>query len=268
MLLELFQWLTTPCSPTARKLGFLGEAIGIAERQRRLAAAWAPHLDATKRLIREAVTHSRGRRCAVVLGSGPLLDVPLAELARAFDRVELIDMVHLRSARQHAAAFPNVTLREADVTGMADAVLAGERTDRPGTPPVLPPDTDLVISVNLLAQLPEPICARRARRGAIAVDDRARLARDIINAHIDWLAAGPAPACLVTETARAYVGSDGIPVGEWDALHGVILPPADAIWHWDIAPDGETRRGFTQRNTVCGFVDLAAARARAAQTPV
>jgi hypothetical protein len=41
----------------------------------------------------------RQKRTAVVLGSGLLRDVPIRELAAAFDTVVLIDLVHVASVR-------------------------------------------------------------------------------------------------------------------------------------------------------------------------
>lgn len=268
MITELFQWLTTPCSPAARRFGYLREAIGIDARYRRHPDAWAPHLEASRQVILRAMAGCARRRCAVVLGSGLLLDVPLAELAGGFNRVELVDMVHLRGARRIAARHPNVSLREADVTGRLAGLSVDDGIPPSGDPPTLPEDADLVISANLLSQLPELPCAWLARRKDLPEAARGAIARDIIAAHVDWLATLPVVACLVSETERRYVARDSTVLRGWDALYGARLPPPDAVWSWDIAPVGEAARGFTQRNTVCGIADLAAARAGVRRAPV
>ena len=115
MLAELFAWMTTPCPAAARPLGYLREAIAIEARYRRHAERWRPHLEKSK-----AVSNSSRRRRAVVLGSGPLFDIPVEALADAFDVVELVDIVHPKRARQIAAGFANVELKTSDVSGAAD----------------------------------------------------------------------------------------------------------------------------------------------------
>ena len=119
MLAELFAWMTTPCPAAARPLGYLREAIAIEARYRRHAERWRPHLEKSK-----AVSNSSRRRRAVVLGSGPLFDIPVEALADAFDVVELVDIVHPKRARQIAAGFANVELKTSDVSSAADALAA------------------------------------------------------------------------------------------------------------------------------------------------
>ena len=118
MLAELFAWMTTPCPAAARRLGYLREAIAIEARYRRHAERWRSHLEKSKAVIEEAVSNSSRRSRAVVLGSGPLFDIPVEALADAFDVVELVDIVHPKRARQIAAGFANVELKTSDVSAL------------------------------------------------------------------------------------------------------------------------------------------------------
>ena len=118
MLAELFAWMTTPCPAAARRLGYLRESIAIEARYRRHAERWRPHLEKSKAVIEEASSNSSAA-AAVVLGSGPLFDIPVEALADAFDVVELVDIVHPKRARQIAAGFANVELKTSDVSSAA-----------------------------------------------------------------------------------------------------------------------------------------------------
>ncbi|MEC7649307.1 MAG: hypothetical protein VX900_13305 [Pseudomonadota bacterium] len=89
-------------------------------RYRRHAERWRPHHEKSKAVIEEAVSNSSRRSRAVVLGSGPLFDIPVEALADAFDVLELVDIVHPKRARQIAAGFANVELKTSDVSGAAD----------------------------------------------------------------------------------------------------------------------------------------------------
>ena len=263
---EIFDWLTTPCPAEARKLGYLREAIAIKARHRRHRQAWQPHLDRTKALIERSMAAAAKRRRAVVLGSGPLLDVPVASLARTFEAVDLIDLVHPKAARHIAAAHANVTLRTEDISGVSVSLAAmpkdAAQAPQLGSPPMLSEDTDFVVSVNLLSQLPDIPAQWLGAKTALIKPARKAFARRLVRCHLDWLLRLDALVCLVTDVERRYVERDGTELPAWDSLQGVTLPPATDIWTWDVAPAGETHPDLAVRMTVHGFADFAAAAQR------
>jgi len=262
VILELLEYFTTPCPKYARKLGYLKEAIAIGARQKRLAGAWAPHLDQSQTLIREAMDQCGRRRTALVLGSGLLLDIPLAELSRQFEHVVLADVVHLRAARRQAAAFANVTLAAEDVTGMAAdfdfRVSSGWQGDPVPDPTVFldRPGIDLVVSANMLAQLPIFPAAALQRRTRLDGEPLEDFCRAVIAAHLAYLRRFDAVVCLITETERAALDKDGVVVQRQDALYGTELPGRGTQWNWDLAPLGEVSRTHAMRNRVVGFRDI------------
>lgn len=262
MILELLEYLSTPGPKYARKLGYLKEVIAIRARQKRLAGAWAPHLEQSQAIIREAVDQCERRRVVLILGSGLLLDIPLADLSRQFEHVVLADVVHLRAARQKAAAFANVTLVEEDVTGMAAdfdfRVSAGWQGDPVPDPDVFldRPEIDLVVSANLLAQLPIFLAAALQRRTRLDGDPLEDFCRAVIEAHLAYLRRFDAVACLITEVERVALDKDRAVVQRQDALYGVELPGGGTEWNWDLAPLGEVSRTHALRNRVVGFRDI------------
>jgi len=265
MLAELFAWMTTPCPPEARRLGYLRESIAIEARYRRHAERWQPHLENSKAVIKDAISRTTRRQRAVVLGAGPLFDVPTEALSHAFETVELIDLVHPKRARQIAAGLGNVVLRTADISGTAAALLDLPRDAQTppalAAPPELASDTDLVVSSNLLSQLPDIPLIALAKRSKLSEAAREDFANRIAAAHIAWLRSLDALVCLITDIERQYVAPDGTPFPAWDSLHGVQLPKSPgAEWHWDIAPAGETHPEYAVRMLVFGTPDLAGAR--------
>jgi hypothetical protein len=150
MIAEALEWLVTPCPPYARRLGLLTESIAISARHRRCRKAWAPHLAATQQAILEAIERTPRRRTALVMGSGALLDVPLAELADAFEHVLLVDLVHPWPARLKTRHLPQVTHVTDDVTGALEAVGRGELVGPRPFARLADPEVDLAVSLNLL----------------------------------------------------------------------------------------------------------------------
>ncbi len=258
MLLEAVSYLTTPCATYARRMGYLRESIAIEARYNRCRASWDPHLEASKAVIREAISRCESHRKAVVLGSGLLLDVPLQDLSDRFKSVLLVDVVHLRNAKRKAAAHYNVSLMEADIAGVAEALHHDAHTlFTPNTKLLVDdPEVDLVISANLASQLPTVPLAFVEKRIHIDTDTAWDFGRDIVAGHLNHLRAFDAVQCLITDRRRTVVDGNGDVVEDMDALFGIELPVTDAMWDWEIAPLGEIASNRSIRNEVHGFADL------------
>ena len=262
MLRELFELCLCRGSRLARSLGQDREAVAIDARYRRCRKAWAPHLEATKALVLEAARACPVRDTALILGSGPCLDVPLAELAALFRLVVLVDAHHPRPARALARGHANVRLIEADLTGLAGQVRKAARGKASLPAPWPVPDLafglapDLTASVNLASQLPIPL-ARLAGKGLdqTALD---ALGAGVVQAHFEALARLPGRVCLCCDVVWECLGNDGI-TDSHDALCGARRPPPERTWLWDIAPRPEESFSHDRRNRVHGWLDFAAA---------
>lgn len=260
MLAEAFTWLTTPAPHWARKAGYLHELIAIQARHRRHRKAWAPHLEASREAVRQAITRCTQRRHAVVYGSGLLLDVPLEALSDGFDRVTLYDAAHLRATRRAARRHGNVHCAEADLSGVAAGLLLGtakgaDRLPRPAAPAIDGP-VDLAVSANLLTQLPVTPLRFLERHLDLAIEDLDLYARAIMQAHLDHLQSLDAVCCLIAETEIARIGRDGAILDTDDPLRGLQLPPIQSRWHWSVAPLGEVSRDYAIRNHVAAAITI------------
>lgn len=241
MILELIEYLTTPCSWTARKLGYLNSQLGIKVRHRQCRRAWRPHLEKTKQVIRAAILDCPRRRKAVVLGSGLLLDVPLSDLAATFDEVVLVDVVHPLSVHLQSFWRRNVRLLRADVTGTAEQLAQVAKDPTAPLPRALPdlfvadPSVDYVVSVNLLSQLPyvPSYYLEKASRPEAEVD---QYARDLIESHKDYLQRLPGVVTLITDVEKLKVDPAGNVVERFDILYGANLPWPAEEWTWDHVP--------------------------------
>jgi hypothetical protein len=257
MILELLEWLATPCPADLRRLGYKTELVAIGARHRRCRAAWAPHLAQSRQAIERAVERPASRRTVVVLGSGRLLDVPLELLARSFRRVVLVDTIHPLSARLRTRRYPNVELAAADVSGvLAELVRAKPGDALPAPRPFAPihePDVDLVISLNLLSQLgvlPEEWLEPR-----IGADKAARLSAALTKAHLDDLARCRATVCLIADVEWRHVAGDGAIRERASSIYDVPPPNADEEWTWKIAPAPEIDPVLSEERRVIAAYD-------------
>ncbi|MCF4125791.1 hypothetical protein [Methylobacterium sp. SyP6R] len=242
MLLDLLHWVAQPASLTARRLGYAGDSVRLASRSRRCRAAWAPHLAAAQDAVRAAMRDLPRRDTVVVLGSGLLDDVPIDDLAATFRRVVLVDAVHPWRGRWRARRFANVSRLVHDLSGTRDLLLGRGETFGPMLPPLCR-EADLVVSANLLSQLPILPVARLEAAGRLGpFTDPEAFGGLIVAAHLDALAGLSAQVCLVTDRDETEEDRDGRVLERIDLLYGVDPGPAVRGWDWVLAPFGEEAR--------------------------
>lgn len=245
MLFDLITSLTTPCSPAIRHLGYLTEAIDMRGRSRRNAAAWQLHLDNTRRFVLSSAEKCRDRSSLIILGSGLLLDVPLAELASLFREVILMDVVCLPEIRNRIKAYNNVSFIECDVTGTAGQLYRNSLTgitEMPESDPLLPGigrDCSLVVSLNILSQLwvvPRVYAGRRFRGlNEYQVDE---WCGRVVAAHYAFLRSLPCDVCLVADHEFVTRNRDGGVISKGSTVYDLELPVPDKEWRWNIVPPG------------------------------
>ncbi len=238
-------------------MSYLGEAVALETRYRRCRQAWQPHLENTKSLIRQAINACSGHDNAVVLGSGSLLDIPLPELCTQFRHVTLIDVLHPRSARRLIKPFDHVEMIERDITGVSKILASGVTVEDTWPQPVYDGkdliNADLVISANLLSQLPlKPgDCLTRSGCGdQMAID---RFKRRLVDHHLNILDSLSCTVCFVTDVERQLCQGGRIVESE-DMLMGAQPLIDEQTWFWDIAPAPEIDRRFDLRHRVVGGV--------------
>jgi hypothetical protein len=279
MILEWLEHGLTPCPRPLRDMGYLREAIALRARWRRCRTAWGEHLARSRAVIEQAIAACPRRRTAMLLGAGLLLDVPVETLSRAFERVLLVDILPLPRVRREIARFDNVELVAGDATGVVDVLHARVRSrarpvalPAPGNPALYRvPELDLVVSANLLSQLPvQPIAwldGIGIDRLGLTADEVVAFARAMIQAHLDDLAGLDCAVALIADIERRRVDRSGRIVERDDALIGVTLPWRAEPWVWRIAPAPELDRHDDWENLVVGIPSLRRAE-RIASSPV
>ncbi len=260
-----WDWIRHLANPIPRHLAAMGYARGLRQldsRGRRCRLAWRPHVERSRALMLEAADRCARNRKAVVIGSGPLFDIPVAELSRRFREVVLVDILHLRQVRSAVRRYPNVRLRCADVTGVVEEVHAmaqrGRRLALPERKPDFFPgeDADLVVSANILSQLPlAPVrYATRKKNGPAPWWVKA-FSRRLVVDHLDWLASLAGNVCLISDLERLYCDGEDV-VCRDGSLRGVDLPEGGRRWLWDLAPKPELDPRYDVRHVVAGYAQF------------
>ena len=245
-----------------RAMGYPVELRALGARRNRCQSAWQSHLQNSQTIILESAELCAAKRKALIIGSGLLFDIPLGELSRRFEKVVLVDIVHLWRVRRQASRYPNVQLLQLDVTGVVEQVYAIARGRQPlqipGQQPdyFLDDDFDLVVSANILSQLPVIPNRFMARRidswsGLYLAD----FSRCLVEHHLDWLAMFPDVVCLIADLERLQYDGAKL-IKREQSLWGVRLPPEGRVWCWDLAPRPEMDFRYDIRHRVVGYANF------------
>ena len=264
MIFEFIRHLLMIAPDGLKELGYGRELLAIAARHSRCGDAWAPHLETCRGLISEAAKDCPGREHVVVLGSGYLFDVPVEILSEIFGEVWLVDVIHPPQALDRAKNLSNIRFIERDLSGVASALL---RVGHAGSDELPCPnidlddlaDADLVVSSNLLSQLPlVPLDFVGKCCSWASAEVRQKFAYNIVDHHLAVLQKLMARVVVITEVMRLIHDSNEV-VERIDPLFGITFPYQGREWTWDIAPRPEIDRHFDLSLQMVGVMDLAAA---------
>ncbi len=234
MIFEAIQHFLTPASPEVKALGYVREAIAIEARYKRCRTAWADHLEKCQQKILAVANTLDSGATIMVIGSGALHDVPLTALLGLGHRPILVDIIHLPKIRK----LPNIQLIEQDVTGWVGPLFHKKST--PESPAVLP-RADLVISLNILSQLPLNLIAYAGKYDIPLPDN---FAQTIMAAHLKLLASVAPQKLIISDLERLYYKGDELVEKESALPDGLMTSPSDT-WDWHIAPKGELDRDIS-----------------------
>jgi hypothetical protein len=243
MLKEVFQHFFQPSTPYAKKLGYAYESIAIQSRYRRQQTAWQPHIDGCHKFFNQLT----GKRL-IILGSGPLIDVPMDSLLEKFEKIYLIDLVQPLSVTKKYKNSEKVECITQDITGL-DKILKRNFTEKHVQETLSKnfletlPEADVLVSCNLFSQL--PIKPAKYISKIIPSANKKNLIRKIQAQHLSLLESFPGKSYLMSDVELAYRDAQGTLIDRNPTIH-VGLPLQNAAkWSWDLAPVGEISKNFS-----------------------
>ena len=143
-----------------------------------------------------------------------------------------------------------------DVTESLDDIVTGNLSIRSPTRFLDDDQTDLVISLNILSQLPILPSVFLEEHLQINQDDIQKMSRTIIECHLDYLSNFSGTVCLITDIEREIFDSSGKIMRKFSALNDVPFPWQSQTWIWEIAPLGEESLDYSVRHRVAGIPSL------------
>lgn len=251
MIKELWQYVVTSTElPVAKQMGFLKEAIAMSARSKRCQRQWDAHYLKCKETIVAATQRAVQKRTVLVFGAGSLNDIPLSYLSSQFFKVVLVDLVFLGSARRLASNYSNVELIEHDITESLDWLYQGQALVQPPSRWLEDTSIDLVISLNLITQLPLIPVRWLMDEFDLSEPEADIVGKQLIFAHLRYLKQFSGEVCLIADRVDIEFDPQGAELDRFDPWWDVEQPKADVHWEWEVMPLGESHLSKSQKNLV------------------
>ncbi len=246
MIFEAIQHILTPAGKEVKALGYVREAIAIEARYNRCRTEWASHLARCRLNILAAADKLTAGSSIMIIGSGALHDVPMEDLLSAGFHLTLVDIVHLPKTCRRYKNHKRVQFIEQDVTGYVKNLHEKKILSKTAVPL---PQADLVISLNILSQLPLKIVAY-AEKYNVSLPDG--FARDVMEDHLKLLGTG---ALLISDLESDFELADALLRKKPVFPDFAMLEPFDE-WDWVIAPKGELDKDFSiSHHVACWYIE-------------
>ena len=200
------------------RMGYYNYQNGLIFRHLNQEGAWDTHLEKCRAFILKALDYYRPEKITV-LGSGWLLELPLAEMIEKTGTIYLVDIVHPPDVIDQTRKYKNVELLEADVTGglieevwhnaMGYSFFNKQKSLLGIKIPDYQPENDpgMVISLNILTQLESLLIRFLKKRSNIKEEEFSHFRNEIQKKHIDFLKKNN--SVLITDIAEITCNKSG-----------------------------------------------------------
>jgi hypothetical protein len=223
------------------KMGYYDYQHGLIFRQLKQDNEWDSHLKNCRNFILHAADIIKPEKITV-LGSGWLLEFPLAELAERTENICLIDILHPKEVVEQVKQLKNVELVEEDVSGglIKEVWLkAGKRTffnrlsslENIKIPEFRMEDPGMLISLNILTQLESLPVKFLRKKVKVSEADFYNFRKNIQESHIKFLKKHK--SVVITDTHEVFLktagGTNDIKTLFADLPNGIHKKS----WRWD-----------------------------------
>lgn len=257
MIRELITYLSErPSLKEARSFGHLVESISLLSREKRCQKSWSTHRASCKHFITAELKNSRHFESVLILGSGPLHEIPIEVLSKTFKRVVLVDIVHLKSTKKSVAHLPNIEFIEHEITEIEEGLRINKELKNSIPSKFVDLDWGLVLSVNVMSQLPLHLQTfiEKKLKNKFSPESVSAFLKNVTKNHFDYLQSFKTNALLITDTQTIYYDKNESVIETDNNYEHLSLPNPTEEWNWNVAPIPEFQKDVGIKMRVCGFV--------------
>ncbi len=224
------------------RMGYYNYQNGLLYHHLNQEGGWDSHLERCRNFIINALDFHKPEK-VTVLGSGWLLELPLAEMAERTCKICMVDIVHPPDVIIQTGRLKNVELIEQDISGG----LVEEVWNKTGRYSFFYklhslediviqeyiPDSDpgMVISLNILTQLESLLITFLKKRSDIKEEEFTRFRTEIQKKHIDFLK--KYDSVLITDIAEIITDNSGNVTEEITIVTDLPGGKYKEVWDWN-----------------------------------
>jgi hypothetical protein len=239
------------------RMGYYAYQNGLIYNHLNQNGGWDGHLASCRNFIMKSLEYFKPSR-VTVLGSGWLLDLPLAEMLEKTEMIYLVDIVHPPEVVRQAGELGNVILVEQDITGgLIEGIWNATRKfsffrkltslESISIPEYVPAfDPGVVISLNILTQLESRLLEWMKNRTDIREEELMLFRKSIQERHIEFLMRHK--AVLITDNGEVVIKKSG-EINTIPTLF-VTLPQGQFREEWTWNFDLRAHENYTSRSVI------------------
>jgi hypothetical protein len=239
------------------RMGYYAYQNGLIYNHLNQNGGWDGHLSSCRNFIMKTLEYFKPSR-VTVLGSGWLLDLPLAEMLVKTDMIYLVDIVHPPEVVRQAGELGNVMLVEQDITGgLIEEIWNATRKfsffrklkslESVSIPEYVPAfDPGVVISLNILTQLESRLLEWLKNRSDIKEEELFLFRKSIQERHVEFLMRHK--AVLITDYGEVVTKKSG-EINTIPTLF-VTLPQGHFREEWTWNFDLRGHENYTSRSVI------------------
>ncbi len=184
--------------------GYITDQSGIINRYLREKENWDIHLNNTKKYILQSIKNQKNTNSIAVLGSGFLLDFPLEEISKIYNKIYLFDINHPQKIVSLAKKNPKIELITIDLNfgamNLAQKSKSFEEfcTELENIKITIDFDKyDYIVSLNILNQLDILLCDFLIEKFDIKEEETLLVRKKIQENHLNCLIKNK--SCIITD---------------------------------------------------------------------
>ncbi len=245
-----------PSLKEAKSFGHLTESISLLAREKRCFKTWGPHRDQCKNFIVKELKNASHYDSILILGSGPLHEIPIETLSKKFKSVVLVDIVHLKSTKKSVAHLSNVNFIEYEITELEESLRVQKELKEKIPTQFLDLNWGLILSVNIMSQLPIHLetYINKKLKNKFSEQQLQSFLKAVTQNHLNYLKSFKTNVILITDTQTFYYDKSENIIQTDNRYEHLNLPKPDQEWSWNLAPIPEFQKDVGMRMRVCGFV--------------
>lgn len=257
MIREVLTYLSEkPSLKEAKLFGHLFESISLLFREKRCQKTWATHRTSCKNFIENQLKNARHYDSILILGSGPLHEIPIEHLSKTFKRVVLVDIVHLKSTKKSIAHLSNIIFIEHDITEIEESLRVHKKLIEKIPEKFLRDDWGLVLSINVMSQLPLHLenYINSKLKNKFTASEIDKYLKGITKNHLTYLQSFHSNVILISDTQTFYYDKNDKILQTHNNYEHIELPKPTQEWCWNLAPIPEFQKDVGLKMHVCAFI--------------